>query len=188
MRLPRAKVWRAFAEFDGMSDDECLRCLRQGIVNAPRHLALVAPLCAVAGGLAAVALNILLDAPFHLAHSLIADAPGQNALQVGVWVITIVLGGAIAGLVGRDALYYLCLRRALRRTNCRRCGQSLLGVRIIDTSLHGEPGKAKVRCPECGKLHVLLEVGLTPRDLIPLEMRTSPRDVGKHRRRIGLRP
>jgi hypothetical protein len=181
--MPRAKVWRAFPEFDSLSDEECLRCLRLTMLNAPRSLGLVPLFCGLMGAAGLAALNIATSAPRDIARLVGNNQDSQLIAEVGAWVIGMVLVLSVAGLVGRDLLYYLCLRRAVRIANCRKCGQSLMGVPIIDTSLHGEPGKARVRCPECGRVWMLLEIGLTPRDLIPLEMRATAKDFARAKRR-----
>jgi hypothetical protein len=181
MRLPRIKVWRAFSEFDGMSDEQCWHALNQMAFTVGKWpIALKWLGGAVGIGIFAAA-NVFggLD---EFPRRWLPNDPGASDVMEAAWGI---LGGLVFGIVGvllaRDWVYYLLLRAAMKRRCCRKCGQSLMGVRIIDTSLYGEPGKAKVRCPECGTLFVLLDIGLSPRDLIPFEGSRSLSDVGRLR-------
>jgi hypothetical protein len=97
--------------------------------------------------------------------------------------VAVVLTGLLAGLLARDVVLLHLLRREVHKARCPGCRQSLMGLPITFRSLGPpEPGDAKVRCPECGRQWVLFDIGLTPQDLVPWEMRGVPKDYGKVRR------
>ncbi len=96
-------------------------------------------------------------------------------------VITTVLVAVAVPLLVRDLGIYLGLKDEVHRARCRKCRQSLLGVPIQTIGADPDPAKQFIRCPECGRKFVLMELGLTPRDLVPFEQRGVPSDFGKKR-------
>lgn len=180
MRVPGIKVWRAFAELDHLTDGECISLCRRVIVEMEPwrgRVPWLAGMCTML--LVSIAVGVLL----HRANALTIDlekiAPWALALIISVLAIAFSIGFIAA----RDLNLYLLIRRDIRRVRCRKCEQSLVGLKVVETALHpGTPGDARVRCPECGKLWTLLELGLTPRDLIPYEERFPDQRVGKLKR------
>jgi hypothetical protein len=162
MRMPAAKIWRAFPELDRFSDEECAvyvarlnRWRVQGGAWAAAVLcgaALVAatPWAVVASGPALSALGV--------------DA-GRTDVQAGLAVLGAVLLGAgapLTGLLTRDRLLKRAVRRKLRKAICARCGHSLLGLPLANAC-----ERASVRCPECGFVISLELLGLSHEDLNP---------------------
>lgn len=179
MRIPFTKPYRAFEEFDGVSREECERYLRRAVAQMPRlgYVAAGAFLIAtptVGAGL----LSLYESAPGW--HGLFASDAGEN-LAIAAWVGLSLLAGAVAALLARDACIFLGIRREIHRARCPKCRHSLLGLPIHAPHSLGLPipGDAWVRCSECGKRVDLLAHGLTPRDLIPFEMREISLDIGK---------
>jgi DNA-directed RNA polymerase subunit RPC12/RpoP len=181
VRLPLFKPYRMFEEFDHLPDAECERYVRDACINAPTLTARLpmattfVSLVAWFAGWPAAAMFLPLRSYVPLPRS--AD-----------WIAVLyVVGGVaftlLAWLVSRDVGVVLGIRRELRRASCRKCGQSLLGVPVQSSGAEPDPAKQWVRCPECGRRWVLLELGLTPRDLIPFEQRVVSPDVAKRRPR-----
>lgn len=179
MRIPFTKPYRAFEEFDGVSRAECERFLRRSIGQMPWLGWVVVGVFVLGTSGAGFALFTLYEsAPGW--HALFASDGGQN-LAISAWVALSVLSGAIAALLARDGAIFLGIRREIHRARCPKCRHSLLGLPIHAPHSIGTPipGDAWVRCAECGKRVDLLAHGLTPRDLIPFEMREVRLDVGQ---------
>ncbi len=95
--------------------------------------------------------------------------------------------GAIAAfiitwLLVRDFLIYWGVRAEVYRARCPKCKHSLQGLRIDEIGTGLDPTKRFVRCVECGRRHRLMDLGLTPMDLVPFERRVVPEDFAKVRR------
>jgi hypothetical protein len=180
MRVPGVKVWRAFHELDHLTDGECISVCRRVIAEMEPWRGRVPW---VAGAVATLLAAAVVGTILHKAGALTLDL--ERIAPWALVVIVIILATAFAaGFVAvRDANLYLLIRRDIQRVRCRKCQQSLVGLKVIETALYpGTPGDARVRCPECGKLWTLLELGLTPRDLIPYEERVADQHVGKLKR------
>lgn len=183
MRLPLLKPYRMFPEFDGMSDGECERYVRDAYINAPTLTAKVPGIVTAFTGvlwfvgvpIAAATLPLLRWVPLP------TSADGQIVVYLAGGVMCV----ALVYLLSRDVGVYLGIKRELRRACCRKCGQSLMGVPIVTHGVDPDPAKSTVRCPECGRKYVLLDIGLTPRDLIPFEQRGVDPRVGAKRPRPG---
>lgn len=179
MRVPFSKPWRAFPEFDGVPDGDCRRYVADACVNQPW---LTARWPVLLAGL----VLILWPAGWMLADEFLPvrryvplPRPGDG---LWVWyVATTVLAAALSGLVMRDFGVYLALKRELRRVHCRKCDQSLLGVPLQRVGVDPDPMNQFIRCPECGRKYRLLELGLTPRELVPYEQRVVDPRVGQKR-------
>lgn len=182
MRIPGVKVWRAFAELDHLSDSECISICRRVIVEmAPWRGRLPWLLGIVPLSIAAVLCGSLMQK----AGMLTSNLEPVSFWAVGVAVAVMALAYGLGVLLVRDLNLYLLIRRDLHRVRCRKCQQSLIGLKVIETALHpGTPGDARVRCPECGRMWTLLELGLSPRDLIPYEERAPDQRVGTLKRRM----
>ena len=97
--------------------------------------------------------------------------PSSTEWQLVLLVATTVLVAGVARLIARDAALWWGIRREVRRSNCPKCGQSLTGLPIRTRGLNYDPANQFVRCTECGREFCLLDIGVTPRDLVPFEQR-----------------
>lgn len=180
MRLPFLRPYRMFEEFDHLSDAECDRYVRDAYINAPTFTARL-PLA-----LATIAC-IAWYAGWPFLVALFPGIPSQIPMpsSIGGRVILLIVTGvaftACVYFVLRDLGVYLGIRRELRRACCRKCGQSLMGLPIHLSGVDPDPAKRFVRCTECGRKWVLLDIGITPRDLVPFEQRVTRADVAKRR-------
>lgn len=177
VRLPFSMVYRAFPEFDGLSEEDCRRYLRGVIARRP---GLVRALPAgVALGLfivwpvAWVVLAMLL--PIARWVPMPASLEGRLILLV----VSTVLVSGISGLLVRDFALWWGMRAEVNRARCPKCGQSLMGVPVQTLGAEGDPASRYVRCPECGRKYGLLDIGITVRELIPFEQRAVPEDFAK---------
>ncbi len=176
MRIPGLKIWRAFEELDHLTDSECQSLIvRAYLFTTPSHiflrgLSVVLAAIAATGGIA----YLIRDMFKH-----------DNSLFVAIVILaaTLTLLICILHLLARDLHLYFLIRKDLRRAHCPKCKQSLIGLPVLQTALHpGTPGDARVRCPECGREWVLMEIGLNIRDLIPFEERVPDAQVGTLRK------
>lgn len=178
MRIPFRKVWRAFPQFDLCSDADCRRMCRTAMCNHSMIVRVLPALTTLLGSVGGF-IGFLWVATGDFDLELLS-----RDLRTIVLGPTITIGaGGLAGLLMRDLILYFALGSEIARTNCPKCRQSMLGLRVLESAMNpGTPGDARVRCPECGTMHVLLELGLAARDLIPYEQRGVPRDVARLRR------
>jgi hypothetical protein len=180
MGLPGVKVYRAFEELDALTDSECGSVINRAEINHPTLLLRVPWVCMIAAGvvwpLAWVAAEWLLPL-----NKYIPLLPSTLGGRVVLLVVSTVVVAALVLLVAQDACLYVGLRRELRRCHCPKCRQPLVGLPIKSTGDDNDPAKRYVRCPECGRRHNLLDMGLTPRDLIPYEQRVVAKDTAAFR-------
>lgn len=183
MRLPFFKVYRAFHELDYLPDAECQRVVRLARTKRSAWLEGAPWLLALLSVLAWPLAWVWVVQEFGLARvGRFVPIPTEEEVAFILLAITTVLFAAFVRFVARDLLLWHALRDEIDQARCPKCKQSLLGVRIQYVGLDvGIPGKSFVRCPECGRNHNLLELGLTPRDLIPYELREMRPDVGQIR-------
>ena len=176
MRMPFIKVYRAFDALDGLPDADCESLVRNvwsrrpWLLNGPRALtwalAVAWPLAWV---LAASVWPIERWVPL----------PASDAARGILLLVTTVAVARLSGIAMRDVLLWEALRREVRGAACPKCKSSLTGLPLQHRAIGPPvPGDAFVRCPECGKKWVLLDIGLTPRDLVPIEDRAVRQDVG----------
>ncbi len=184
MRIPLVKPWRAFEEFDDLSDAECHRHVADAIINYPWL------------GRVPVLLGLFTLLAWPIMWAVLADLgaiprwipAAKSAEWIGIQLITTtLLVPAAIYWITRDLGIYIALRLSLRRGCCPKCGQSLAGIPIHGASLEPNPANHWVRCPECGKKIMLLEHGITPRDLVPLELRRADPNLGHLRERSAWR-
>lgn len=182
MYIPFRKVYRAFAELKHLSDEECEKHLRRVRLRDTRlhHAPWGAGVLGMAAAVAVVAWFV--ESRWGLKKIGVDDVLGSPVAFVGVPAAA-VLFGLLCGLLARDLVLLRLLRAEVHKARCPKCKQSLLGLPITFRGLGPpEPGDGKVRCPECGRQWVLLDIGLRPTDLVPWEMRGVPNDYGKVRR------
>jgi hypothetical protein len=166
MRFPWNKIYRAFAELDRFSDEECERFLLQA--RAQRRvgpLPLVLAVVAVLGWcLAAVP---MIRSWFRRGYF---RGPGPiDAVRTGLLIAAVVGTPLLVYYIARDVRLRRALRGRIDNARCPRCRQSLLGLPMLDES----PTPA-VRCTECGGSIELTPIGLTPADLLPRRAGSSP--------------
>ncbi|MFZ4575367.1 MAG: hypothetical protein ACOYN0_13290 [Phycisphaerales bacterium] len=180
MRMPVFKPWRAFEEFDHLSDEECEKHVGDAWANC-------APWTAKLPLLVSVVTLVLWPTAWVVAHQFLplssyVPIPASVTGKVILLAVTSVAAPLCAGLLTRDLVLYVLLRRELRRADCPACGQSLLGLQVQTVGLDPDPTRNSVRCTECGRVHKLMDLGLSPRDLVPLEQRRVPENFGKVKR------
>ncbi len=158
MRMPIAKVWRAFSELDRFDDDRC----RVYVAEARSRRRTLGVVLFAVGSFAAVVFLVITGA---LAGSIQDEIPNEIrydalsllvSLSTGVvWLVALT---AVVLLV-RDAWLRSAIRDRLNTMTCGACRYSLLGL-----TPRGEAGSRHVVCPECGA-----SVVLTPEMLEQLE-------------------
>jgi len=171
LRLPWSRIYRAFPELDQFSDDECERYLRQVYVQRrTRGWPVVA---AVAGGVAWPLLAL------SVARLSARSCSGQSVFFPVLLLVGEVLAVALPLLWMRDFLMIRSIRGRIDNTRCTACRHSLLGLPLLGPPEGGRPGSGAeaVRCPECGSVMVLSDLGLVTADLIPREHRTETAGV-----------
>jgi len=183
MRLPFVKVYRAFPELDYLPDAECERVVRLARAKKSTWLEGAPWLLTLLSLIAWPLAWAWVVAEFGAARvGRFIPLPSEDDSAYILLVVTAILFAAVIRFIARDLLLYYALRDEIDLARCPKCKQSLLGVRIHYVGLDiGTPGMSFVRCPECGRHHNLLDLGLTPRDLIPYELREMRPDVGQIR-------
>lgn len=180
MRVPSRKIWRAFEEFDHLTDEECRKHVGDAWANATSLQSWIPIMVAAAATLLWPA--ALIGASLYPGTTRWVPVLPSMASTVIVLAASSGLVGGLTLLITRDIVLYYLLRRELRRADCPKCGQSLRGLRIQSVGSIPDPAKNFVRCTECGRTHNLLELGIAPRDLVPLEQRYVPENLAARRR------
>ncbi len=177
--IPFRKVHRAFSELDHLSDAECERYVRDAWANSPvwlgrlpRTLTVLASIMWFSGWPAGYT---------WLPVRRFIPLPTSTEGVLIVYVVSGVLVSGLTWLLVRDAALWWGIRREVRRSNCPKCGQSLTGLPIRTVGLGNDPANRFVRCPECGREFCLLDIGVTPRDLVPFEQRGADPRIGRLR-------
>jgi hypothetical protein len=153
MRLPLNRVYRAFPELDRFTNDQCEQFVRRAWRRAWWRIGC---LPFVAGAFV-----------FAMLLSLISRLSGEPPAVVLITIVMLVIGlPVVSALLLRDALLRHTVGGLIGKAVCIKCGFSLLGLRVAD---------GVVRCPECGRLHHLKAIGLTPADLIAHTDPATPR-------------
>ncbi|MFO0831375.1 MAG: hypothetical protein U0637_05970 [Phycisphaerales bacterium] len=182
MRLPRFRVYRAFRELDALSNGECESLVNRAEINH-HGLLVLTPLVVMYLVLALWPAAWVVAAAFTSVRTYIPLLPSTMGGLVVLLIVSTVPAAGFAYLITRDVCLYAGLRRELRRCHCPRCDQPLVGLPIHTVGDDNDPGKRSVRCPECGRTHKLLDLGITPRDLVPFEQRAVTSDMGAFRGR-----
>jgi hypothetical protein len=108
--------------------------------------------------------------------------PFMHSAWAGVcWACMAVGAFALVWLLLRDFLLWWGVRAEFHRARCPKCRHSLQGLRVEEIGTGLDPTKRFVRCVECGRKYRLMDLGLTPMDLVPFEQRGVPQDFGKVR-------
>lgn len=167
--MPFQRVHRHFRELDHLSDAECERYVRDAWINGPTWLGRL-PFWS-ASSVAILWLGGWITASVLLPISNWVPIPSSLEWQIALLCITAIFVTWLTRRVVRDVALWFGIRREVRRSNCPKCGQSLTGLPIRTQGLNYDPASQFVRCPECGREFCLLDIGLTPRDLVPFEQR-----------------
>jgi hypothetical protein len=153
MRLPRRKIWRAFRELDGFSDQQC----RMFVDRAAREYAagrVVAIGVAIAGSILA---GPILYMGAWAALTLIDDQWRFSGLVMPLVALFLVFCACMAVLIARDRWLIRTITRRIHHASCAGCGYSMLGL---------TPTDGIVMCPECNQPFDLRAAGMTPEDLL----------------------
>jgi hypothetical protein len=179
MRLPFTKVYRAFPEFDSLPDEECERYVRHVRVHQRWQFQLIPLLTTLVLAVAWPVTWVVLSHYYPIHHWV--PLPATEEARIIVLAVTSVLVPAMVGLLLRDLALWLGVRDEVNRARCPKCRQSLLGVPVQEIGMGNDPAKRFIRCPECGRKYNLLDIGITPRDLVPFEQRAVAPDFAKKR-------
>ncbi|QQS08944.1 MAG: hypothetical protein IPK69_13365 [Phycisphaerales bacterium] len=144
MRLLRNKIWRAFPELDPYTDEQCQRFFKAAVgtpvVRSVRIVLVVLLSVATLIGSATLCMYILSEV-----YGSNTNAMDRQDIAVYSTLIFAVVLGPFAGIIARDLLLRLRVRKVLRsRGRCSNCTYSLLGLAVN--------AKHEVACPECGTL------------------------------------
>jgi len=169
MRIPLRKIYRAFPEFDRFSDADCERYMRR-VRDTSRLHKWAKPVATLVVSPLAIAAWYFGEQ--HL-YGLIPKMVWRKAEHVWLGIgslgdvlvlmpgVVVILGAIVViGLV-RDIALRRALRISIDRAVCPTCRQSLLGLPVADRD-----SRPSVRCPECGKEHVLADIGLSLADVM----------------------
>jgi DNA-directed RNA polymerase subunit RPC12/RpoP len=161
MRIPREKIYRAFPELDPFSDQECERFVLQ--VKTQKRIGPwpAAAFIAVFLFLALVVYPALGFAALNIRIRIRSD---QFRTLTAAALLALLFGlPFLAALLTRDRRLRRAIEDRINSARCSRCRHSLLGLPLLDED---DPDPS-VRCPECGQVLRLANLGLTPADLIP---------------------
>lgn len=153
MRVPLAKVYRAFPELDRFSDEQC----ETYVLLATRERQLErAGLWALNGLILAAGIPLL--AALTAAVVMPRQRRGEDIFDYGIVFTLAIAVPSFTALSLRDRWLRWAIERHLRGAHCPKCRYLLLGLPVR----HGS-----VTCPECGDVIVLAAIGVAPEDLLP---------------------
>ena len=175
MRIPRRKIYRAFPEMDQFTDEQCVCFLR--MIRVRRFWIFLASVVAwVLAFIAAVIVFSRIVGPIfnsagvrRLLDVVMINLPGVGDLYWGDLLFTclaVFLNVGVPTMLAvltRDWFLHRALGRHIQGARCPGCKQSLIGLPILEE----DEDVPSVRCPECGRLWILRDLGLTPADLRP---------------------
>ncbi len=164
MRIPRQKLYRAFPELDRFTDEQCERFMQRARIRSSYSPTIGVTVLATV--IAALMMSIMLLRHIHEpVNSWFAGLLGVRTAEtivLGAYMIIVLAAPAFCGLLARDIVLRLYLRRAMQsqieRIRCPSCKYVLLGQRVSGGA---------VICPECGARTTLMHLGITEADLIP---------------------
>lgn len=182
MWTPFAQPWKGEPEFEGVPEALCRRALRDAVEARPHLVAAGSLVGLLVGGLVAV---VIAWRARQWWNSFPLDQQGQYEVLFSAIMFLMGLGLASVGVaVGRDIAKGRALRAMLDRCRCPSCRYQFMGIPVWHNGMGvPQPGTASIRCPECGFQGNLLEMGLTPNELIPFQQRVVPPNVGDFHRR-----
>ena len=179
MRIPLFKVYRAFPELDRFPDEECERFVKRARRTQLKWMwipLLTAPVVFVLVVIAMVAIGRYLDEELRQLSLWIDRTIGRvfpdgdysvgELLIAGGALLAVTVGPWLGFAVPRDMVLRRAIAKRLDVAACNGCDHSLLGLPLL-----AEVERPAVRCPECGQVMVLEEIGLTAEDVIVREER-----------------
>lgn len=101
-----------------------------------------------------------------------AGASWMRAIEpwdVIVYMCLPILAASFGYVAVRRVIEVALLRREMSGPVCPKCKSSLIGLRVETRGVEPDPAQNRVRCPECGRNWKMLDIGVTPRDLMPRE-------------------
>lgn len=146
MRIPASEVYRAFAELDRFSDDQC----RMFVWCAQRNRRWSRAAAVMAAWLAAGMIWALVGGAWLAVVSAAPLGPAPFLVVGGVSIT--ILSGALVGLVIRDRWVRWAVGQQLDAARCPACRYSLLGI---------PPVEGAITCPECGDGRRVEDLALT---------------------------
>jgi hypothetical protein len=168
LRIPRKSLYRAFRELDPFTDEQCERFVqRVRVAGTYPYVVCLAILVTSIPALIAVCAILARADALQRFFSAQLDPVTADVLMIACWIIFPVGVPLLLGLVVRDIVVRVYLRRAIRvriaRVRCVGCKYLLIGQRVT---------RNIVSCPECGAQAHLMDLGLTPQDLVSPEPTT----------------
>lgn len=153
MRLPLAKIYRAFPELDPFPDEECQRYIRYAYRQARFRIGCIPVVAFV------VALVLMATINGLIISALDRSGMDSETAIVAFLVLFISMFAipAVLALIVRDKVLFRVLYDRIKTARCPECAFSLLGLPVKDGA---------ARCPECGKNIILRQHNLTPEDLM----------------------
>jgi len=173
MRIPLAKLYRAFPELDRFTDEECERYVIQ-VTRDKRFRWWVEGLAELAWVAASVGVMVVTP---RLLAALGAPLRVEREHWLALSILVVVGGALLFGYIVRDRHFIRAVRRAMHDARCPRCKHSLVGLPLLDggTGFQPESGAAeRVRCPECGSVHRLADLGLRVEHIAPRPETVQP--------------
>ena len=138
MRVPGTKIYRAFAELDRFSDEQCERFLAAAMRPTIRRVLRWVGCCVVGLVIAALCIGGMTLFDMNVAR-------GQRIFEKALLVLVLVptVAGVFAIALMRDVLLRRRMRHVINnRATCTGCGYKLLGLPVTSACM--------VACPECG--------------------------------------
>lgn len=164
MRLIASSPWRAIPELDGLGNDDGARMLRRAYMRAALIWKVLPPAVLVVTGFGALAALDWATQAFGTSI-VFRDPVYVSMLYIGVPTGVM----SVLYTTVRRVIEVALLRREMTGPVCPKCKSSLIGLRIETRGVEPDPAQNRVRCPECGRIWRMLDIGLTPRDLMPRE-------------------
>ncbi len=145
MRIPLAKVYRAFPELDAFSDAECERFVERAARDYPgsRVAAEVIGAAVIVGIL--IAIGVMENVAWGAISSnwSVFKKDDWLGMVIALNALFMVLGFCLGMLLIRDRWLIRTIRLKVRQASCPACGYSLLGL-AVDLGV--------ITCPECGSI------------------------------------
>ncbi len=175
MRSARKKLYRSFPELDRFPDSACDLMVSRMEASRSFTLPLMLSITFIVLGVfgCGMALWLIVQESWTAFEKDLFDRYGRpmsDVLGLGLAYAPMLIASGLAGLLARDALSKILLRRAIARrirsTRCTNCHVSLLGLPTIGNT---------VRCPACDRVMGLSELDLSS----PVELLSPPAEYSR---------
>jgi hypothetical protein len=167
MRVPFTPLHHSFPEFEALTRAECDRYIAYARTTQPWLVGVWPFVIAVLAGITVIVVPAMTGQLGSSGVNFLMAGLGAIGAFVFVWMLL------------RDVLLWWFVRGQVLRARCPKCKYSLQGLPIIEIGDGLDPTMRFVRCVECGRKHRLFDLGITPMDLVPFEMRGVPEDFGR---------